>query len=115
MLVLTLIGTMLIGLALLVRELRLVDERRQQAAALLAVEAALEKTRAKLRRTLEDVYVLQTLLLERNVLDEQELAKARARLVEAPRRAAEERAEVLRTVNVSEPALVVDEGIDKLH
>lgn len=115
MLVLTLIGTMLIGLALLVRELRLVDERRRQTAALLAVEAALEKTRAQLRRTLEDVYVLQTLLLERNLLDEQELARARARLVEAPRRIAQERAEVLRTAGVSEPALVVDEGIDKLH
>ncbi len=97
------------------REHQLARERAAQAAAIEGLRAALEAMRGQLRRSQEDVYVFQTLLVERNLFDEGELARARLRLIEAPRRVAEERAAMARHLKVSPTQLVLDPGEPKLH
>lgn len=115
MALLAVIGGILLALALIARELQGSRERAAQTAALHEVQSALERTRQQLRRTQEDLYVMQSLLAERNILDEAELARGRLRLIETPKRLAAEREAVVRHLGASPTELVVDENVDKIH
>lgn len=105
----------LLCVAFCVRERHLRRERAATAEALRDLRIALEATRAQLRRAGEDVFVLQTLLAERNLLDDGDLARARIRLIETPRRLAEERAAMARHLQVSPTQLVLDPNDPKIH
>lgn len=108
-------GGIFLALALIVRELQTARERALQLAAFEQLRLSLDATRGQLRRAFEDLYVLQTVLAERNILDEAELARSRARLIETPRRIAEERDAIQRHLGVAPTHLVVDESEGKVH
>ncbi len=108
-------AALVVCIAFAIREQQLSRERAAQTAALDGLRAALDAQRGQLRRAQEDVYVLQTLLGERNVVDENDLAQARMRLIEGPRRVAEERAAMARHLKVSPTQLVLDAGEPKVH
>ncbi len=108
-------AALVVCIAFALREQQLSRERAAQNAALDGLRAAIDALRGQLRRAQEDTFVLQTLLGERNMLDENDLAQARLRLIEAPRRVAEERAAMARHLKVSPTQLVLDPGEPKLH
>ncbi len=59
---------------------------------------------------------MQSLLSERNILDENEIArKGRVRLIENPKRLAAEKDAIVRHLGVSPTSLVVDDNVDKIH
>jgi hypothetical protein len=103
------------GLALIARELQLARERTIHVTHLQGLRQSLESTRAQLRRCTEDLFVLQAVLAERNLCNEGELSRGRLRLIEAPRRQAEERESVSRHLGVSQAILMVEDGEGKIH
>ena len=109
------LGGLLLALALVLRELQLTRERSLQAAAEERLRVALEQTRAQLQHAVEDVYVLRTLLVERGLFEEGDIARARARLVEGPRRLAAEREALMRHLDGAATHLVLDEQNNKVH
>jgi hypothetical protein len=115
MALLAVIAAVVLCVAFAIRENQLGRERRVLAAAIEELRGVLDMTRMQLRRTGEDLYVTQTLLTERNVLDENDMARARLRLIEAPRRMAEERAQMARHLKVSPTQLLIDQGDPKVH
>lgn len=108
-------GGLFLALALIIREYQLTRERALQAATFEQLRVSLEATRGQLRRACEDLYVLQSVLSERNVLDEADLARTRIRLVEMPRRVAAERDAIRRHLGVAPQHLVIDESDGKVH
>ena len=108
-------GGLLLMVAFFVRESQLARERVLQAARHRTLQTALEDTRNQLRRACEDLYVLQHILAERNVLDDTDLARGRVRLVEAPRRMAQERDAIQRHLGISAPYLVIEDSDRKIH
>lgn len=115
MLLLAISGGLLLALALIVREYQLSRERSLQEAAYEQLRTALEATRAQMRRVCEDMYVLQSVLGERNLLDEGELARGRVRLVEMPRRMARERDAIQRHLGISPTSLILEDSDGKIH
>jgi hypothetical protein len=101
--------------ALILREFQLARERAMHMAAFDQLRLALEGMRAQLRRNAEDIYVMQVLLAERSIFNEAELARARARLIEAPKRNAEERESIQRHLGREPTHLVLDENDGKIH
>ncbi|MBC7793795.1 MAG: hypothetical protein H7Z43_08805 [Clostridia bacterium] len=115
MVVLAIVSGASLVLALVVREIQSARDRRSSRAQFNEVHANIEKLRAQFRRTQEDVYVIQTLMSERNILDENELARGRVRLIENPKRLAAEKDAIVRHLGVSPTSLVVDDNVDKIH
>ena len=115
MALLAVVGGLLLAFALVVREYQLAKERSQHAAAHERLRVSLKETRGQLRRTLEDVHVIQRVLEEKHLLDETDLARGRMRLIETPRRRAAERNAIVRNHNVSPTQLVMDEDLNKVH
>jgi hypothetical protein len=103
------------ALAMILRELQLGRERAMHQATFEQLHLSLEGVRAQLRRAGEDLYVLQAVLAERNLLNEADLARGRARLIENPRRIAEERDAIQRHLGVAPTHLVVDDSDGKIH
>lgn len=115
MLFLALGGGLLLAAALWVREYQLAKERNAHNRELEALRQQVERHKSHLRRTVEDLYVLRQLLVERHVLDEHDLVRGRVRLIEAPRRQAEERDAILRGMEISPNQLIVEESEPKIH
>lgn len=115
MALLAVIAVIVLGVVLLTREHQFSRERATTGTSVQEVRAALDACRMQLRRTAEDLYVIQTVLSERNLLDDNELARARLRLIEAPRRMAEERAAMARHLKVSPTQLMLDSAEPKIH
>jgi hypothetical protein len=115
MVVLAIVSGASLALALVVREIQFARDRMGRRAQFNELTANIEKLRAQLRRAQEDVYVLQTLMSERNILDENEIARGRVRLIENPKRLAAEKDAIVRHLGVSPTSLVVDENVDKIH
>ncbi len=107
-------GGLMLCLAWAVREYQLWRERQALQAALNQLKQALDLSRQQMRRMSEDVYVMQAVLVEKNLLDEDELQRGRIRLIETPRRQAEERNQLLRHMNVS-PTQIIDDPDPKIH
>ena len=74
----------------------------------------LDATRPPLLRAREDLYVLKVSLEERNVVTKGELVNMRSRLIEAPRRRAQEREQLTQNIDIPASGLIVDEG-DSVH
>jgi hypothetical protein len=75
----------------------------------------LEGSRSQTRRLAEDLFVLQAVLTEHHLLDDAEMARSRARLVETPRRVAQERDAIARNLGVSPTHLVVSDRDSDFH
>ena len=108
-------GGICLALALVIRELQLIRERTMQINMLEQLRLSLESTRTQLRRHAEDLFVLQTLLVEHNLTTEAELVNSRVRLIETPRRLAEERSSIQRHLGVEPPHLVLEDSEGKIH
>lgn len=115
MALLAVIAAGVLCIAFAVREYQLGKERAAMISAITELRTAVEASRTQLRRLTEDIYVIQTVLAERNVIDDADLARARMRLIETPRRLAEERAAMARHLKVSPTQLVLDPGDPKIH
>jgi hypothetical protein len=119
MALLAVVGALSLMLAWSVREWQLSRERRAFAQAVDHLRVSLETTRHHLRKVSEDLFVLQSLMVERNLIDETELARGRMRLIEGPRRAAEERDALAKNMKVSPTVLVLvdseGDGGHKIH
>jgi hypothetical protein len=115
MALLAVIGAVLLASALIVREYQLAKQRTQDAANLERLRANIKETRSQLRRTVEDLHVMQRLLEEKHLLTESDLARGRLRLIERPRRLAAERNAIVRSHGVSPTQLVIDDDLDKVH
>ncbi|MEM6558242.1 MAG: hypothetical protein AAF605_00525 [Myxococcota bacterium] len=111
------VGWMLAGAAVVMvaREIAWFRERGATHKALKALGDAFEQRNQSIRRLQEDLYVLQSVMRERNMLSDHELVSARKRLVEQPKRVAEERDAIQRNLNVGIPSQVIKESINKLH
>lgn len=109
------VGFLLLLVAWALRELQLYRERAALTQAVDNLRTALENTRQHVRRQSEDLYVLASVLTERNIVDDTELARSRARLIEQPRRVAEEREALTKVLNVPATQLVVEDGDPKIH
>ncbi len=115
MALLPVVGALSLLFAWAVREWQLARERKAFAQAVEHLRVSLETSRHHLRRVSEDLFVLQSIMVERNLLDETELQRGRVRLVETPRRVAEEREAIARNMKISPTALVIDDGEHKIH
>jgi hypothetical protein len=115
MALLAVIGGLLLALALIVREYQLAKERARHLATHERLRSSLKETRTQLRRALEDLHVLLRVLEEKHLVDEADLSRGRARLIETPRRLAAERNAIVRNHNVSPTQLVIDEDLNKVH
>ncbi len=115
MTLLAVLGGLLLALALIAREVQLARERSSQATNTAKLHSTLTDTRRQLRRALEDIYVLHAVLADKNLVDDADVARIRARLIDTPRRVAEERDAIMRSHDVSPPQLVIDEDVNKIH
>jgi hypothetical protein len=115
MAVLAVVAVLVLSVGFALRERQLARDRAATEAALQELRTSLEGARNQLRRANEDLFVIQTLLGERNLLDENDLARARLRLIDAPRRVAEEKAAMARHLKVSPTQLVIDPSDSKIH
>ncbi len=110
MTLLALCGGLLLAVALMVREVQLRRERAAARADHDRLFASVETAVRHLRRTREDLYVMRTVMQERGVLTEEDLARGRARLIETPRRRAEERDQMLKELKIADVPVILDEG-----
>ncbi|MEO1482889.1 MAG: hypothetical protein AAFU77_12350 [Myxococcota bacterium] len=108
-------GSALLAAALLLRELQWSRDRARFSSELKALSDALDKNRRSTRKLQEDLFVLQTVLRERNLLAESELVGARKRLIDRPKRVAAERDAIQQNLNIGVPAQVIEESINKVH
>lgn len=115
MILLALGAGIIVVLGLVIRELQLARERTVHVTHLQGLRQSLEASRAQLRRCTEDLFVLQAILAERNLFNEADLTRGRLRLIEAPRRQAEEREAISRHLGMNQAVMMVDEGEGKIH
>ena len=94
MLTLTITGGIFVAAALIVRESQHHIHRRQTKEALNDLTDDIRFTQEELRCTLEDLYVLRTVLAERDVVDEIELSQNRQRLLQETRQTPRESGEL---------------------
>lgn len=102
-------------LAMILREVQFARDKASAMAAYEQMRITLEGTRAQLRRSAEDLFVLQTVMVERHLIDDTELARSRARLIDLPRRRAEEKDAISRNLGVNSGHLLVDDVDGKIH
>lgn len=115
MVVFLIAGGALLAASIVIREWQWTKERRESRKNLRALTDNLEKSQRTVRRLQEDVFVLQSVLRERNLLSESELSQARDRLVEQPKRVAAERDAIQRHLNIGVPVQVIEESLNKVH
>ncbi len=80
-----------------------------------ALRLSLEGNRVQLRRCHEDILVLRHALAARHLLDDTDLNRQRLRLVEEPRRQAQERTAIERDLGIAASRLVADSGDCTFH
>ena len=83
MLLLAIAGGILIAAALIIREWQMQSYLRISGFQLEKLQEDLDQTREALQNTLEDLYVLRTVLAQDELIDEFQLAQARQQLIAA--------------------------------
>ena len=78
------------------------------------IERALEAQHRQQQQTSDELYVMQSLLIEHNVVDQSELSRGHYRLVQIPRRQAQERLSILCAQEASPTQVVIGED-SKVH
>ena len=115
MIVLVLIGGLLLVIGMVVREFQLARERAARAKLFEYLSRALDANREQLKRLSEDLYVLRTLLAERQIIASKDLIDGRTRLIDGPRRQAEERDAILRGFDILPIQLLAEDPESKMH
>ena len=110
MLVLVVFGSLLLGSAVLLRELQLHRERRETRVLFEQQRISMEIHRSHLNRAREDLFVLQATVLERGILEESDLLEGRNRLIEKPRLRAREQNALLESLGTSAERLLLDDS-----
>ena len=105
----------MITLSLIVREVQLLKERSQLMQLLDDVRLSHQGTQAQARRLGEDLYLLQSLLAERNLLQESDLTRARSRLIDRPRRLTQEREAIHAHLGQRHSTVMLEESEGKVH
>ena len=113
--VVILVAVLLLAVAVLWRERRLRRERAAVARTLQQLGQGLAEARQQLRRLNEELFTVERILEEKHFFDQDDLAQARLRHVEHPRRVAAERAAIASEHKVSPTQLVMDEDFNKVH
>jgi small-conductance mechanosensitive channel len=106
---------MLLTLSLIMREVQLLRERTHLVALLDDVRLQDQGTRDQARRLGEDLYLMQTLLAERNLLNEADMLRARSRLIDRPRRLTQEREAIHAHLGRHPSAVLLEESEGKVH
>lgn len=102
-------------LALIMREVQLLRERSHLIALLDDVRLSHQGTQDQARRLGEDLFLLQALLSERNLLHESDVTRARARLIDRPRRLTQEREAIHAHLGQRHSAVMLEESEGKVH
>jgi hypothetical protein len=110
-----LVAALILVVALGLRERALRRERSASSRALGELIKSLAEARQQLRRLNEELVVIERVLEEKHFFDQEDLAQARLRLIEHPRRVAAERAAIATEHKVSPTQLVMDEDLNKVH
>lgn len=109
------VAGMMLTLALIMREVQLLRERTQLIQLLDDVRLSHQGTRDQARRLGEDLYLLQALLAERNLLQEADLTRARNRLIDRPRRLTQEREAIHAHLGQRHSTVMLEESEGKVH
>ncbi|MEL6543744.1 MAG: hypothetical protein AAFQ82_03900 [Myxococcota bacterium] len=104
-----------VAILVAVREWQMAKRFTMARARMTSLGEALDTQQRTMRRLQEDIYVLQSVLRERNLLNEQELAQARDRLVEQPKRVAAERDAIKRHHDIGVPTQLIEDSLNKVH
>ena len=107
-------GSLLLILVLFMREQMQQKRYRRQTELIQHLHSNLTSTQNLLNRNREDIFVLRTMLEELQVLDPAEFARSRARLIEDPRRTAQEQHEMQQYADATGGHVVIDDG-DTVH
>jgi len=110
MVLLGLIGGVFLAAALIVRELQTMRERAALTAQVDELRRAADAQSTHLRRAREDIVVLRAVLEQKHLLDDADLQKCRERIIEAPRRAAQERQAMGKDLQAGSAHMVIDDG-----
>ncbi|MEZ4271540.1 MAG: hypothetical protein R3C68_08950 [Myxococcota bacterium] len=106
---LVLLGGLVLVFVTIFRERHWARERRVTHQLLDQLHKVLAMRGAHLQRAMEDIYVLRKVLQEQGVFDEAEFERSRVRLVEAPRRVAQERDQIMQSANVPATQVIIGE------
>ena len=110
MTLLTLAAALLVVLAMVVREVQIGTERRRSKAQFDRAHQTMTQLAHQLNRAREDVYVLKTVLRHKGVMSDEEFARQRALLIEAPRQKEAERQALTDLVGSDQTHRIIDEG-----
>lgn len=101
--------------SLLVREVTLVRERATLSRNIEELSLSQQSVRDGTRRLAEDLFVLQNLMVERGLLQQSDVSRGRGRLIEQPRRKAEERTAMLKYVSAEKVPFVLEDADGHVH
>ena len=104
-----------VTVAWLAREVQGMRERAGLEQVLAELRISQRNVREGVRRMAEDFFVMQHLLAERSVVAESDMVRARARLIETPKRKAQERTTMSRHVDVNVSAMWVEDRDGNVH
>jgi len=110
-----LIAGSMLTLALIIREIQLIKERSNLLQLLDDVRLSHQGTQDQARRLGEDLFLLQALLSERNLVHESDMTRARARLIDRPRRLTLEREAIHAHLGQRHTAVMLEESEGKVH
>ena len=102
-------------LALIIREIQLLKERAHLIQLLDDVRLSHQGTQDQARRLGEDLFLLQTLLSERNLVHESDITRARTRLIDRPRRLTQEREAIHAHLGQRHTAVMLEDSEGKVH
>lgn len=111
-LVLIALVTSIVALARARQRHRQEHDARAQVASL---QTLLDTQRTRMQQCAEDLYVLQSLLVERQLIDDMALARGRHRFIESPRRLATEREAIQQQLGVPKNVVIIDDGKSRIH
>mgnify|MGYP006271136033 CR=1 FL=1 len=115
MLVLALTGGLFLCLTLLLREVQLARERRALSSKIRQQHARLQHMQSQLQETRDDLFVMQRLLMERNLYDEAAFARAREQLIEQPRLKATSEQAQQSDADLGVQRIILAGNPDKIH
>lgn len=104
-----------VTIAWLAREFQGMRERAQLERTLHEMRLSQQTVRDGVRRLAEDFFVMQHLLAERSVVQDADMLRGRSRLIEQPRRKAQEKHAIMQHLGTKTPPLMVEDADGKVH
>ncbi len=113
--ILGILGVIAVVVAFLSREIHQRRERKKEEDTFAEIVEVLADTNEHVQHLIETIYIMESLLIEKGVLSEDETEEAHDRLIELPRRIENER-EALTDSGLGTPSnLIIDENIEIEH